>query len=127
MFELATAELGAATPRELWHVRAGERKARPEIVAAALAAAERSEKVRVRYRPAGRGAEDLVVVVLGVRTDLDPPRVLGYLLPSRSRRELRADRILAIDSGDAPAEGVGGAAPGAGLGPTSGGRPGDGS
>ncbi len=33
----------------------------------------------------------------GVRTDLDPPRVLGYLLPSRSRRELRADRILAIE------------------------------
>jgi DNA polymerase-3 subunit epsilon len=36
--------------------------------------------------------------ITDVRTDLDPPRVLGYLLPSRSRRELRADRILAIEA-----------------------------
>jgi DNA polymerase-3 subunit epsilon len=65
--------------------------------------------VRVRYRPARRGPEELVVRVMGVRTDLDPPRVLGYLLPSRSRRELRADRILAIeplDQGDLGPDGT---------------------
>ena len=56
----------------------------------------------VRYRPARRRPEELVFCVTGVRTDLDPPRVLGYLLPSRSRRELRADRILAIDSPGGP-------------------------
>ncbi len=131
VFARALVEIGAATPRELWHVRAGERKARPEILAAAIAALERGGEVRVRYRPAGRGAEDLRVVVVGVRTDLDPPRVLGYLLPSRSRRELRADRILALEPGTDSAEGsvggAGGATPGAGPGPTTGGRPGDGS
>ena len=45
--------------------------------------------------PAGFDAPDA--------NDLDPPRVLGYLLPSRSRRELRADRILAIE-GAGPAQ-----------------------
>jgi DNA polymerase III subunit epsilon len=89
--------LAPATPRDLWHVRVGERYARPAIVEAALAAAESGEHVRVRYRPAHRGPEELLFCVTGVRTDLDPPRVLGYLLPSRSRRELRADRILVID------------------------------
>ena len=29
--------------------------------------------------------------------DLDPPRVIGYQLPGRGRRELRADRILRVD------------------------------
>lgn len=90
--------LAPKTPRDLWHVRVGERRARPELVAAAVQACERGEPVRVRYRPARRGQEDLVVVVTAVRTDLDPPRVLGYLLPTRSRRELRADRILSIEA-----------------------------
>lgn len=89
--------LAPHTPRDLWHVRIGERHARPALVAAAVLAAEQSATVRVRYRPARRGPEELLVRVTGVRTDLDPPRVLGYLLPSRSRRELRADRILAIE------------------------------
>jgi DNA polymerase-3 subunit epsilon len=96
--------LAPRTPRDLWHVRIGERLARPAIVAAASVAAERGEIVRVRYRPSGRGAEELLMRVTEVRTDLDPPRVLGYLLPSRGRRVLRADRILAIDgSGDGAA------------------------
>ncbi len=89
--------LAPATPRDLWHVRIGQRHARPAIVEAALAAAEIGRPVRVRYRPAHRGPEELEFCVTRVRTDLDPPRVLGYLLPSRSRRELRADRILVIE------------------------------
>lgn len=90
--------LAPNTPRDLWHVRIGQRYARPAIVAAAVAAAEIGRPVRLRYRPAHRGPEDLEFCVTGVRTDLDPPRVLGYLLPSRSRRELRADRILLIEA-----------------------------
>ncbi|MDI3283177.1 3'-5' exonuclease [Polyangium sp. 15x6] len=90
--------LAPATPRDLWHVRIGQRYARPAIVAAAVAAAEIGRPVRLRYRPAHRGPEDLEFCVTSVRTDLDPPRVLGYLLPSRSRRELRADRILLIEA-----------------------------
>jgi DNA polymerase-3 subunit epsilon len=69
------------------------------VLAAALAALEAGADVTVRYRPAHRAPEDFAMRITAVRTDLDPPRVLGYLLPSRSRRELRADRILAIEPG----------------------------
>ncbi len=89
--------LSPSTPRDLWHVRVGERHARPDILAAALRALARGVTVTLRYRPARHGPEVLSFRVTSVRTDLDPPRVLGYLLPSHSRRELRADRILSID------------------------------
>jgi len=62
---------------------------------------ELGKPVRLRYRPAHRGPEDLFFCITGVRTDLDPPRVLGYLLPSRSQRELRADRILHVEADEA--------------------------
>ena len=88
--------LRPATPRDMWHVRVGEKHARPEVLAAAARAVQEARDVIVRYRPAHRGPEDLPMRLTGVRTDLDPPRVLGYLLASRGRRELRADRILAI-------------------------------
>jgi DNA polymerase-3 subunit epsilon len=97
VFQHILVTLAPRTPRDLWHVRIGQRYARPAIVEAAMAAAAVGAPVRVRYRPAHRAPEDMLFVVTGVRTDLDPPRVLGYQLPSRSRRELRADRVLAID------------------------------
>jgi len=93
--------LAPETPRDLWHVRIGQGYARPAIVEAAIVAAEVGSPVRIRYRPAHRGPEDLLFRVTGVRTDLDPPRVLGYLLPSRSQRELRADRILHVEADEA--------------------------
>jgi DNA polymerase-3 subunit epsilon len=97
VFRRIRASLVPETPRDLWHVRIGQKYARPAVVEAALAAAEIGAPVRVRYRPAHRGPEELLFCVTNVRTDLDPPRVIGYLLPSRSQRELRADRILCID------------------------------
>jgi DNA polymerase-3 subunit epsilon len=99
LFDKIVAVLRPATPRDLWHVRVGERHARPEVLAAAARAVEDESDVVVRYRPAHRGPEDLAMRLTAVRTDLDPPRVLGYLLASRGRRELRADRILAIFAG----------------------------
>ncbi len=96
VFARVVSVLAPRTPRDLWHVRVGQRVARPDLVAAAILAIDHDAAVTVRYRPAHRPPEELVFRVTGVRTDLDPPRVLGYLLPSRSRRELRADRILAI-------------------------------
>ncbi len=99
LFDRLVEVLKPKTPRDLWHVRVGQRHARPEVVAAALEALEAATPVRIRYRPARRGLEELEVMVTAVRTDLDPPRVLGYLLPTRSRRELRADRILSIEAG----------------------------
>ena len=99
VFARVLSVLAPATLRDLWHVRVGQRHARPELVAAAVQALEHAAPVTVRYRPARHPVEELVFQVTGVRTDLDPPRVLGYLLPSRGRRELRADRILAIVPG----------------------------
>lgn len=96
------AVLVPTTPRDLWHVRIGQRRARPAVVAAAVKAAESAAPVRVRYRAARRAPEDLDMRITAVRTDLDPPHVLGYLLASRSRRELRADRILAIEPAATP-------------------------
>jgi DNA polymerase-3 subunit epsilon len=96
VFRRVLAVLAPHTPRDLWHVRVGQRHARPDVIAEATAALARGAPVAIRYRPARRGVEELIFQVTGVRTELDPPRVLGYLLPSRGRRELRADRILAI-------------------------------
>jgi DNA polymerase-3 subunit epsilon len=100
VFTRVAEALAPSTPRDLWHVRVGQRHTRPQILAGALAALEAEVPVTVRYRPAHRAPEALLFQITGVRTDLDPPRVLGYLLPSRSRRELRADRILAIEPPD---------------------------
>ena len=97
VFRRVVTSLTPDTPRDLWHVRIGQRHARPAVVEAAQAAVDLGKPVRLRYRPAHRGPEDLLFCVTSVRTDLDPPRVLGYLHPSRSRRELRADRILHIE------------------------------
>jgi DNA polymerase III subunit epsilon len=96
VFARVLSVLAPVTLRDLWHVRVGQRHARPDLVAAAVQALEHAAPVTVRYRPARHPPEELVFQVTAVRTDLDPPRVLGYLLPSHSRRELRADRILAI-------------------------------
>jgi DNA polymerase-3 subunit epsilon len=103
VFERLVGVLRPTSPRDLWHVRVGQRHPRPDLVAAAHIALEQQAVVRIRYRPAHRSAEDLLFRITAVRTDLDPPQVLGYLLPSRSRRELRADRILALDFPTEPA------------------------
>jgi DNA polymerase-3 subunit epsilon len=109
LWEQLVRSLAPRTPRDLWHVRVGERRARPEILATALLAAQSQVPMLMRYRPSRRAAEEHTVVVTAVRTDLDPPRVLGYLVASRSRREFRADRILSLDPSLDP-----GAAPRAG-------------
>jgi DNA polymerase III subunit epsilon len=96
LFDKIRAVLSPSTPRDLWHVRVGERHARPDVLAAAAHAVAEGCPVTVRYRPSHRAPEDLAMRLLAVRSDLDPPRVIGYLLASRSHRELRADRILAI-------------------------------
>ena len=88
--------LEATCPRDLWRMAAGRREVMPEILATAERALAQRLPVVVRYRPSGRGALELEVQLTAIRTDLDPPLVLGYLLHSRGRRELRADRILEL-------------------------------
>jgi DNA polymerase-3 subunit epsilon len=103
VFDRCVALLAPVSARDLWEVRIGERRARQAIVDACEAAVEHAGPVLVTYRAARRGPEPLTMVLLEVRSDLDPPRVVGYQLPGRGRRQLRADRILRIEPAPAPA------------------------
>lgn len=96
LFQRVVDELKPATPRDLWQVKIGNRAARALVVEALRQALTDQAPVRVRYRPSGKPAVDLVLVVTAMQWELDPPHVLGYLLPGRGRRELRADRILTV-------------------------------
>jgi DNA polymerase-3 subunit epsilon len=94
VFERLVDELSPTTPRDLWDVRVGERVARPEVVAAVEAAVKAGRPVTLVYRPSHRAAEPIRMVL----TALEPPHVMGYLLPSRGRKLLRLDRILRVES-----------------------------
>ncbi len=98
IFERVVEQLKPQTLRDLWHVKVGKRIARPSIIEALREAQEAEQPVVVRYRPSGKPPVDLVLMVTAVQWELDPPQVLGYLLPGRGRRELRADRILSVSS-----------------------------
>jgi DNA polymerase-3 subunit epsilon len=87
----------ADTPRRLWEICRGRMPLRPEILERAELAAAGRQLAEVCYRAAGKGPQQLQLVVTSVRRDLDPPLVLGYLHQSRGRRELRADRILSLE------------------------------
>lgn len=89
--------LNPRTPRDVWDVRVAERKAREQILAECTKAIESRAPVIVIYRPRARPQEPLEMVLAQVVVGLDPPRVIGYQLPGRGRRELRADRILRIE------------------------------
>lgn len=98
VFARCVAALAPVSVRDLWEVRIAARRARAAIVAACEAAVNYGTPVVVTYRPSRKPPEPLTMVLTEVRSALDPPRVLGYLLPGRGRRELRADRILKIES-----------------------------
>jgi DNA polymerase-3 subunit epsilon len=126
VFVRAVHAIAPATVRDLYETRIGDRKARSALIEKARKAAESGAPVRIRYRPSGRAIETIDLVVTRVEvpldpptadvpaaapgtivpespTHLDPPMVFGYLLSSRGRRALRADRILSIESAeDAP-------------------------
>ena len=93
----------ATTPRALWKLcKKGARKVSPEVMAAVESALSRRQPARVCYRPNGRPKQHLVFVATAIRSNLDPPVVLGYLQHTRGRRELRADRILTFEPLDDP-------------------------
>jgi DNA polymerase-3 subunit epsilon len=74
-----------------------ERRARDRIVAECKAALAAKGEVTIVYRGRGRPAEPMRMVVTSVDDTQDPPRVVGYELPGRGRRDLRADRILRVE------------------------------
>lgn len=88
----------ATTPRDLWEVRVAEGRAREQILAQCKNAVAAGREVTVVYRARSRPAEPMRMVLTAVELGLDPPRVIGYQLPGRGRRELRADRILRIEA-----------------------------
>jgi DNA polymerase-3 subunit epsilon len=96
LFDRVRTELAPQSARDLWHVRIAERHARPEILAACVALAASGEPGWVTYRPSHKTPRSFQAIIREVRTDLDPPRVLGYSLPGRGRFDLRTDRILSI-------------------------------
>jgi len=96
VFRRTVAVLAPVSPRDLWQVRIAERKARESILLACDAAVEHGAEVLVTYRPARKAPQVLPMVLTEVRRDLELPRVLGYELPGRGRRDLRADRILSV-------------------------------
>ena len=97
VFERCVRELSPVSARDLWEVRIAARRARAAIVAACEAAVEHAVEVQVTYRPSRKGPEPLRMILTEVSTATDPPRIIGYQLPGRGRRELRADRILRVD------------------------------
>jgi DNA polymerase III subunit epsilon len=102
VFDRCVGVLAPVSARDLWEVRIGERRARQAIVDACEAAVKHGVPVVVTYRAARRPPVDLEMVLLEVRSDLDPPGVVGYQLPGRGRRQLRADRILRVEPAAAP-------------------------
>jgi len=96
VFDRLLGELRPSSPRDLWHVRISERHARPEIVERCVAFARTGVPARILYRPSHKAPRAFEAILTEVRTDLDPPRVMGYSLPGRGRFDLRSDRILAI-------------------------------
>lgn len=97
VFARIVALLGPVSARDLWEVRIAERLARASILAACENARAAGTEVRITYRPSRKKAEILPMIVTGIASNLDPPRVMGYLVTGRSRRELRADRILRVE------------------------------
>jgi DNA polymerase-3 subunit epsilon len=98
VWEKCVAALEPKTPRDVWEVRIAERKAREQILVECNEAIAAGLPVTVVYRPRSRPQEPMQMVLIQIVAGLDPPRVIGYQLPGRGRRELRADRILRIEA-----------------------------
>ncbi|MCL2450758.1 MAG: hypothetical protein FWD17_17570, partial [Polyangiaceae bacterium] len=97
LFDRCVSVLMPVSARDLWEVRAGQKRARQAIVDACEAAVKHGAPVLLTYRPAHRPPASFSMVLQHVRSDLDPPLVVGYQLPGRGRRQLRADRILRVE------------------------------
>ena len=98
VWEKCVAVLLPKTARDVWEVRIAERKARDQILAECKEAIASGAPVIVVYRPRARPPEPMEMVLVEIAVGLDPPRVIGYQLPGRGRRELRADRILRLEN-----------------------------
>lgn len=101
VFARCVASLEPVTPRDLWQVRIAEGVARAHILEECRTAAQHGRPVTILYRPRSKAPQTLAMVVTSVDERRDPPHVVGYLVPGRGRKELRADRILRVDQPEA--------------------------
>lgn len=97
VFARCVTALEPVSVRDLWEVRVAERRVREHVLAQCKEAFEAKQEVTLVYRARAKPAETLRLVITAIDLGLDPPRVIGYQLPGRGRRELRADRILRIE------------------------------
>ncbi len=95
LFDRCVDALAPSSARDLWEVRIGQHHARAAVLDACRKAIVEGP-IQLVFRPCGRRPVTLLFVVVEVRSDLDPPKVIGYELPGRGRREIRADRILRV-------------------------------
>jgi len=98
VFQRCVVALEPTTPRDLWQVRVAERRVREAVLAQCKEVVGTGREITLVYRARARPAEPLRMVLTAIDLGLDPPRVIGYQLPGRGRRELRADRILRIEA-----------------------------
>ncbi len=96
LFWKCTEALAAKTPRELFGVRIAERVIREEVKAACADALARKLPLAITYRPSGKKPETFRFMVTAIQDE--PSRIIGYDLASRARRELRGERIVAVDA-----------------------------
>lgn len=100
VFARVVTVLRPKSARDLWDVRVGEGRAREVVLTACRLAMAEKRAVLIHYRPAGRAAARFAFVVTQVTETQEAPLVVGYERDTRSRRELRADRILAVEPGN---------------------------
>lgn len=97
VFRRCAEVLRPVSPRDLWESLSTSDQARAAVMEGLAAAQAAGLPVKIAVRAAGKPVREVVVVVTEILSDMDPPRAIGYLLPGRGRRELRADRILRIE------------------------------
>jgi DNA polymerase-3 subunit epsilon len=100
LFDHLCRELRAPTPRALWQVRAGEKRAsmRDDVRAALERAVATTKHARLRYRvPHRQPFEDVLCI-----HELEPAHVQGRLLQRGNTRRLRGDRILWAEIAERP-------------------------
>lgn len=90
-------ELAPASARDLWEVRIGDRMAREGVLEACREAMAKQVPLKVSYRPSRKPAVTFSLMVTSMQES--PPRVIGFEVPGRGRRELRAERILTASIG----------------------------
>ncbi|APR99332.1 PolC-type DNA polymerase III [Pajaroellobacter abortibovis] len=97
LFAVCVQALSPSNARDLWEVRVGQKQARTSILSICQKAREQKIPLRIAYRPCGNAEEIVDVLVCEVHADRIPPRVVGFLLERKNRREFRADRILRVE------------------------------